>query len=236
MAVVFIIAIITFMGLIFVSLLVTGVEVSVREVDSTRSLYIAEGGIEAAIGHLKQPASYCGGSNCWLWNDGYTDKSLSAGTVDMEVLHYEVNDGSAASPVCVDFVSSVEASGDNPARTIYVTLLWDPVSNSNTLDLSLFSDLTCTTDITANAKKTVLDNGITIRYRITAAPGDYPFSVNVSNNTAGAPYELRISHPDDTETTLTPSKFTSSSTRSIIALGKVKDARREVFSAFRRLP
>lgn len=228
------IVILAFLGVIFVSLLTIGFEESFVEYDSTRALYIAEGGAEAAIGRLKQepPATY------WFWNDGYGNpsKALGDGTVDVEVLHYETRNYSAGPiPACGPFVSSIEpvAANTNAARTIYVILTWNPSDNPNTLDLKLYSDGTCTTEIT-NASKTVLSNAIFIRYRIpNAAPADVDNSVKVFNNTVGAPYKLSISHPDDNKTGSTY-KFTSSSWRSLISLGKVNNAMREVFIAFRR--
>ncbi|MEE9613784.1 MAG: hypothetical protein V3W31_02380 [Thermodesulfobacteriota bacterium] len=229
MAVVFIMAVITFLGLIFVSLFTTGTEVSLREYDSTRALYVAEGGAEAAIGHLKQSPA----STEWAWNDGYSGKALGDGTVDVEVLHYEVRDESLTPTACESFTSSIEGGGANDARTIYVTLRWDPALNSNTLDANLYSDNICTTAVTP-VSKTTLANAVILRYRMTSAVVgmDYDLYVGVTGNATASQYELRIAHPDNTSTMPV---FGASDSRAVIALGNVNDAYREVFKAFCRV-
>ena len=224
-AVVFIIVILSFMGVIFVSLLTTGVEESVVEYDSSRALYIAEGGAEAAIGHLKLTGASCTcGGNCWTcWNDGYLDRPLGADRVDVEVLQYDNRDCTGGcGNACESFVSSTEIGGDNPARTIYTVLTWAAVA---ALDINLYSDAVCTTAV-ANVSKTTLSNAVFLRYRITAAPATPTYYVGVTNG-SGVVYQLRISHPDELG-------FTSSNMRSLISLGKMNNARREVFTAFRK--
>ena len=234
--VVFIIVAITFLGLIFVSLLTTGSEVASREVDSLEAIYVAEGAMEATISSLRQapPATF------WVWNDGYLARALGAGTADVEVLQYEhddTDDVDALNPDCIDFVSTIVSTGANPARTIYVTLYWETTDD---LDIALFDDDTCGAgagvEITATATVTKT-NTETIRYRMQNADGDYHWSVEVSNNDTGpSDYTLSISHPDDTETVLTAAQFTAASWRSIISEGTVNDAVREVFAAIERNP
>jgi len=218
----FIILIIAFLGLVFTSFLTTSSEESVNEYNSTRALYIAEGGAESAMMHLNQPPA----STYWLWNDGYLNKSLGDGTVDVEVLQYENQDASlSGSTACESFQSYIEATGDNPARTVYVTLAW---SGASSFDLALYSDGSCTTEITA-ASKIVQSKSISIRYRIPdSAPATLTYSAKVTG-TSGQAYELRISHPDE------PSPgFTSSDWRAVIALGEMNQAKREVFVAFKK--
>src|SRR3990172_1589910 len=217
----FIILIIAFLGLVFTSFLTTSSEESVNEYNSTRALYIAEGGAESAMMHLNQS-----GASNWLWNDGYIDKPLGDVTVDVEVLQYENQDASlSGSTACESFQSYIEATGDNPARTVYVTLAW---SGASSFDLALYSDGSCTTEITA-ASKIVQSKSISIRYRIPdSAPATLTYSAKVTG-TSGQAYELRISHPDE------PSPgFTSSDWRAVIALGEMNQAKREVFVAFKK--
>jgi len=220
-ALAFIIVILSFLGIIFLSLFTVGTEESTNEYNSTRALYIAEGGAEAAIEHLTQS-----GASNWQWNDGYLDKSLGDGTVDVEVLQYENQDASLSGPTaCESFQSYIESTGDNPARTVYVTLAW---SGAISFDLALYSDGSCTTEITA-ASKIVQSKSISIRYRIPdSAPATLTYSAKVTG-TSGQAYELRISHPDE------PSPgFTSSDWRAVIALGEMNQAKREVFVAFKK--
>src|SRR3990172_9934534 len=54
-AAVFIIVILAFMGVIFVTLIGTGSFTSVNEMQSTQALYVAEGGLERAIRFLDSP-------------------------------------------------------------------------------------------------------------------------------------------------------------------------------------
>jgi len=227
---IFIISLITFLGVVFSSFLSTGAQKSVIEVSSLRALYAAEAGVESAIGHLKKTPA----STYWFWNDGYVNKAVGSGSVSVEVLQYEDRSSTAASPRCETFTSSIEAAGANPARTVYVGLTWDYIVNANNLDMNLFSDGACVTLITGLSKTIIYDptgvfrRSVFLRYRIGAgAPAVLTYSVRVLNNTAGAAYKLGISHPDDTA-------FLSSSLRSVISAGNVNDANREVFSAFRR--
>lgn len=236
-AVIILLSMMTVLGIVFTSLFSTGVEESAGAVSSTRALYTAEAGLEAAIGRLKKTPV----STNWAWNDGYLDKAAGNGTVDVEVLHYENRDGTSGSPLCETFVSSIETGGDNPARTIYITLAWDPAVTADDpgLGLELYNVIVadCNNPPGANliAASTTTNNPETIRYRIAdAAPADLPYTVRVLGNTAPNDYALRVSHPDDTETALTASQFTSSSMRSTINLGRVFNARREVFAGFSR--
>lgn len=230
LAVVFILAVITFLGVIFTSFISTGVEESTTDVSSSRALYIAEAGVETAIGHLKKTPVAIN----WLWNDGYLAKTIGAGTVTVEVLQHEDRSGQFASPRCESFTSSIEAAGANPARTVYAALTWDYNVNLNNLDMNLYSDGACSIPVTNLSKEIIYDpagisrRAVFIRARITnAAPVVVTYSIRVLNNTAGSAYSLGISHPDD-------AAFNSSSLRAIISTGKVGDANREVYTAFRR--
>lgn len=235
-AVVILLAILTILGVIFVSLFSTVFEESTIEATSNMALYIAEGGIEAAMGHLKKTPV----SSNWTWNDGYKNKALGSGTVDVEVLQYDnYPNQTTASPYCIVFTSTLLNTGANPARTIFATLSWDPAVNTNNLGLELFSgDLialgTCATAAGPVASSLTSSEPETVRYRIPE-PGSFPsnvtYTVRVSGNTA-APltHNLAISHPDQ------PGFNLSNNTRTLIALGKARDSRREVFAAFRRQP
>lgn len=230
-ALAFIIVILSFLGIVFLSLFTTGTEESTNEYNSTRALYIAEGGAEAAIEHLTQS-----GASNWQWNDGYKDKSLGDGTVDVEVLEYNQYLGQTSnSPTCTSFTNVIINTTTNPARTVLVNLAWNPSVNANNLGLELYNaDVTgsCASPPAGNkvATSTTSNNPEVIRYRIPE-PGSFPttytYTVRVLGNTGSASYDLTFSHPDS-------SGFGSSSWRSLIALGKMKDARREVFTAFRK--
>ncbi|MBI5561492.1 MAG: hypothetical protein HY894_01370 [Deltaproteobacteria bacterium] len=229
-AVIFILAVITFFGVVFSSFLSTGVEESVSEAGSERALYIAEAGVETAIGRLKMTPV----STNWLWNDGYLNKAVGMGTVTVEVLQHEDRSGSLVGPRCESFTSSIEAAGAFPARTVYAALTWDPTVNLNNLDMNLYGDGTCAAQITGLSKTIIYDpagasrRAVFLRYRIPdAAPAVVTYSAKVLNNTAGTAYKLGISHPDDTA-------FNSSSKRAVISTGHVNDANREVFAAFGR--
>lgn len=241
-AVVILISIITVLGVIFVSLFSTGVEESTAEATSTRALHIAEGGVEAAVGRLKKPPV----SANWTWNDGYKDKALGSGTVDVEVLEYEMRDGTLASSVqCEPFESVIEAAGANPARTVYISLAW---SASNNLGLELYDNTVadCNNPLaSANliASSVTSNKPEVIRYYIGAAPpATLQYTVRITGGAAGVAYNLRISHPDE-------SGFSSANTcaqpdglpydpcmRALIALGKAGNTRREVFAGFSRTP
>jgi len=228
----FIILIIAFLGLVFTSFLTTSSEESVNEYNSTRALYIAEGGAESAMMHLNQPPA----STYWLWNDGYLNKSLGDGTVDVEVLQYEQYlSQTSNSPTCTSFTNVIINTTTNPARTVLVNLTWNPSVNANNLGLELYNaDVTgsCASPPAGNrvATSTTSNNPEVIRYRIPE-PGSFPttytYTVRVLGNTGSASYDLTFSHPDE-------SGFGSSDWRSLIALGKMKDAKREVFTAFRK--
>lgn len=223
----------TIAGVVFVSIFSTGIEVSTLEASSTRALYAAEAGIETAIGRLKKSPV----ATNWAWNSGYLDKPAGSGAVDVEVLQYEDRDGNTSSPVCEPFVSSIVAGVTNPARTIYVTLAW---SSADDLGIELYDNMVADcNDPTASANliasSLTTEKPESVRYRISAAaPADLPYTVRVTGNPAGNNFVLRISHPDDTENTITPARFTTASTRSAISLGKSDRARREIFSAFSR--
>ncbi len=240
-AIVIMIVLLTSMGVVFTSLLSTRVEESTGEVTSMRALYIAEGGMEAAIGHLKQAPV----ATNWAWRDGYLDKTLGSGTVDVEVLEYEDRDSTlTGTNDCAPFESTVVATGANPSRTVYVTLAWSGASN---MGLELYDANVADCNNPA-ASATLITSSLTadmperIRYRIPdAAPATVTYTARVTG-TNGDVYRLRISHPDE-------SGFSSGNTcgqpvgppntkcdRSIISLGKSANSRREVFSAFSRTP
>lgn len=241
-AVVILISIITTLGVIFVSLFSTGVEESTIEASSTRALYIAEGGAEAAIGHLKKSPV----SANWTWNDGYKDKALGAGAVDVEVLEYESRDGALAGAVaCEPFESVIEPAGALPARTVYITLAW-PAANNLGLELYDNTVADCNNPL---ASASLIASSLTsnkpegIRYYIpNAAPATLQYTARLVGGAAGVAYNLRLSHPDE-------SGFSSANTcgqpdglpndacmRALIAAGKAGDTRREVFVGFSRTP
>ncbi len=230
MAVIFLIAIITVVGVVFVSLLTTGIEESLIEVDSTRALYVAEAGIEAAMGHLKRSPT----STNWLWNDGYLNKSVGSGTVDVEILQYENRDGTlASSNRCEEFTSSIEAAGANPARTVYIMLNW---TSSNGFGLELYDNAVadCNNPLASAGLIVSLplstDRPRVIRYRIPdAAPADITYTARVLG-TGGDSFNLRIAHPDE------PGFVPANNMRAIIAEGRVRSVVREVFVAFSRTP
>ncbi len=226
--VIFLIALLSVMGVVFVSLLTTGIEAPTAEVLSQRAIYVAEAGIEAAMGHLKRTPV---GTN-WLWNDGYSNRSVGNGTVDVEILQYENRDGTLTSTYqCEEFTSSIEATGENPARTVYITLSW---TSTNNFDLELYDagGIDCANPLAgANLiASSTTNRPEVIRYRIPdSAPANITYTVRVVG-TSGDSYRLRIAHPDE------PGFSSSNKTRAIISLGRVNNAIREVFIAFRREP
>lgn len=240
-AVVMVLVILTAVGVMFVSLFTAGVEESTGEVLSTRALYMAEGGLEAAIGRLKKSPV----STNWTWRDGYLNKTIGSGTTDVEVLEYESRDSTlTGTNKCEPFESAVVTTGANPSRTVYVTLAWSGASN---MGLELYDNNVAdcnnpTASANLIASSLTSDMPETIRYRIQdAAPAAVTYTARVTGTAADA-YQLRIAHPDETN-------FSSGSTcgqpagapydscmRAIIALGKAGSARREVFSGFSRTP
>lgn len=235
LAIVIIISVLTGLGIVFGSLMTTGMEESVEDVASTRALYNAEAGAEAAIGHLNvSPAS-----TNWVWKSGYLNKPVGSGTVDVEVLQYDDYPAqTSVSPYCVTVSASLVNTSANPARTIFVEVFKDPTVNADDLGLELYNaDLiglgTCASPGSAPvAASLTTDNPETIRYRIPE-PGSFPsevaYTVRVLGST-GLSHKLGVSHPDI-------AGFTESNdTRSLISTGKSGDARREIFISFRRQP
>lgn len=241
LAVVVILALLTILGAVFVSMFTTGVEESAGEVNSMRALYIAEGGLETAIGRLKKTPI----SANWTWNDGYKDKAIGAGKADVEVLEYENRDGTLTGTYqCEAFESVIEGAVANPARTVYVTLAWN---SANDLGVELY-DNTVADCNNPTASASLIGSSLTsdkpeiIRYRIQSAPpATLTYTVRVVG-TAGDVYRLRAAHPDE-------SSFSSANTcgqpdgapfdecmRGLISLGKAFTARREVFAGLSRNP
>ncbi|MBI5469391.1 MAG: hypothetical protein HY891_09700 [Deltaproteobacteria bacterium] len=236
-AVIIMLAIVTLLGTVFVALFTGSLERSTGAALSARALYSAEGGLEAAIGHLKEaPASLY-----WTWRDGYLGKPAGSGTVDVEVLEYENRDSTlAASVKCEPFESTITAAGANPSRTVYMALSW---GTSNNMGLELY-DNTIADCSNPLASANLLASSVTsnmpeiIRYRVTdAAPATLTYTARVSGTT-GDVYQLRISHPDE-------AAFGTGKTcgqpagppfkkcmRAVISLGKAQNARREVFAGF----
>lgn len=227
-AAVLLIAIITIAGLVFVSLFTTGIEESIGNVGSARALYIAEAGAEAAIGHLKKTPV----SANWTWRDGYLNRTVGAGTADVEVLQYEVRDSTLAGPSrCEQIESTIVAAGENPSRTVYATLAWTSASD---MGLELYDNTVAdcnnpTASANLLASSLTAKRPETVRYRIqAAAPATLTYTVRVVG-TAGDVYRLRIAHPDETG-------FSPADMRAVIALGKSGKARRETFSGISRTP
>lgn len=240
--VILVLAVLTLSGVIFVSVFSTGVEESTGEVLSSRALFAAEGGVEAAIGHLKKTPI----ATNWLWKDGYLAKAIGGGTVDVEVLEFESRDSTlTASNKCEPFESVIVSTGANPARTVYLALAW---SSGTNMSLELYDNTVtdCNNPLaSANliASSATSNMPETIRYRIQTAPPAPPiiYTARVTG-TIGDAYKLRIAHPDETN-------FDTGNTcgqpagapfdacmRAVISLGKYQDARREVFSGFSRTP
>lgn len=71
-AAIFIIVILAFMGLVFLTLFTTTSSTSVNELQSTQALYVAEGGKEYALQRLKDDSSYTGEANKPLGNGSFT--------------------------------------------------------------------------------------------------------------------------------------------------------------------
>ena len=215
LAVIFILTVIVFMGVIFVSLLTTGSDVSTKEADSIEALYVAEGGIESAIGHLVRnpPSTY------WVWNDGYAAEPLGSGTANVEVMeHTNRDDNTASATIDETFELCTENAGANEARTVLVTLSWTAAVD---LDLELFDE----TPTSIGTSTT--DNPEVVRTRVAYNAACRTYTARITGNGAGNNYELRISHPDS-------SGFGNNSDRAIISEGTVNEARREVFSAVKR--
>lgn len=240
LAVIIILAILTVTGVVFVSFLTTGVEESTGEVSSVRALYAAEAGVETTIGHLKMnPVS----AN-WLWNDGYKDKPAGTAKFDVEVLEYEARDSTfTGTNKCEPFESVIKSAGANPARTVYGMLSWNSMNN---MTLELYDNVIADcNNPTASANLIAPSMGTKpkrIRYRIaSSAPATLNYTIRVTG-TIGDTYNLRISHPDETN-------FGTGSTcgqpagtpfdqcmRGIISLGKASNARREVFTGLSKNP
>jgi hypothetical protein len=249
MAVVLLIAILMMLGAVAVSLLSSGIETSLEEVESSRALHIAEAGLEAAMGHLKKtPASdTCldATTSSWCWNDGYLDKAVGGGAMDVEALEYESRDGTlVGANQCEPFESYIEAAGANPARTVYATLSWATGAN---MGVELY-DNTIADCNNPTASATLIASSLTtgmpevIRYRIgTAAPATLTYTARVVG-TAGDVYRLRISHPDETafkaanQCGAPDGAPPDECVRALISLGTYSSARREVFAAMNRTP
>ncbi len=234
LAIIIIISLLTGLGVVFGSLMTTGIEEeSIGEVNSMSAFYNAEAGAEAAIGHLNAPPA----STNWLWRSGYLDKPVGRGSVDVEVLQHDDYPAQASvSPYCVTVSASLDNISANPARTIFVEVYKDPTVNTDNLGVELYStDLialgTCASPGSAPVASSITtDNPETIRYRVPE-PGSFPsvitYTVRVLGST-GLTHTLGVSHPD-------VSGFTElNDTRSVISTGKSGDARREIFISFRR--
>lgn len=239
--VILILAILTLSGVVFVSIFSTGVEQSTGEVLSARALYIAEAGLESAIGHLKQSPV----STNWVWKDGYLAKAVGSGTVDVEILEYESRDATlAAAYQCEPFESVVAATGTNPAKTVYVSLSW---SGNSDMGVELYDNTVAdcnnpTASANLIASSLTSNKPETIRYRIQSAPpATLTYTARVAG-TVGDVYKLRMAHPDETGFSSANSCGQpdglpyDSCMRAVIALGKAGNARREVFAGFSRTP
>ena len=241
-AVILILSILVAIGVIFVSMFSTGVEQAAGEVSSSRALYAAEAGLQSAIGHLKKTPP----TTNWVgWKDGYLGKTAGSGTVDVEVLEYENRDSTLiAANKCEPFESVIISTGANPARTVLVALSWDSTAN---MGIELYDNtvVDCNNPLgSANliASSLTANKPETIRYRIqTAPPATLIYTARVLG-TAGDVYRLRTSHPDETNFSTANQCGNPAGApldecmRAVIALGKVNNARREVFAGFRRVP
>lgn len=240
-SVVLILVILTALGVVFASLFSTGVEQATGEAVSTRALYLAEAGIEAATGRLKKtpvPAN-------WTWQDGYMDRLLGGGKFDVEVLEYESRDSALVLPyACEPFESVITSAGANPPRTIYSAASW---ASSSDMALELYDNAIddCSNPAaSANLLASSVASGKSerIRYRITAAaPATLVYTVRITG-TPGESYRLRIAHPQE-------AAFGAGKTcgapggppydecmRALISLGKSSNARRELFTGLARNP
>jgi len=226
-------SLLSIMGAVFVSLFTTGVEVYTGEVSSGRALFIADGGVEAAMGRLNESPA----STNWLWNGGYLNKTIGNGTANVEVLQYDFYPSqTTVSPYCVAITSQILNTGANPARTILASVRWDPAVNVADLGVELYNaDLvglgTCASPGSSPVASSVTSNNPeTIRYRIPE-PGSFPttvtYTVRVLGNAGGA-HSLAISYPDK------PGFSTTNDARAIISVGKSGKSRREIFVSFRR--
>jgi hypothetical protein len=209
-----------------------------------RALYAAEAGAETATGRLKRTPITAN----WLWNDGYADKTVGTGTTassafNAEVLEYEARDASlvlAYKCEAIQLVVKPLVVGANTARTIYMGLYSTSASN---LGLELYDadvTATCAVPPAGNLVDSVPSSNAAkgIRYKITAVPGTYTYTARVTG-TAGTAYQLRISHPDEPgfSAGITCGAITGTPyqcQRAIISIGRVQDARREVFQAVTR--
>ncbi|MBI5970823.1 MAG: hypothetical protein HY884_06680 [Deltaproteobacteria bacterium] len=231
-AVALMLAVITSIGIVFVSLLSTGVEISVTELNSARALYIAEAGAEVAAAKFK---------NDWLWKDGYSAKQIGpalwGGSFDLEPLQGDMYPSqTSASPYCIAFTSEMVNTAAKPARTVLVRLAWDPAVNPANLGLELYnSDVSASCAAPAPAPvaaSQTANNPEILRYKIPE-PGSFPttvtYTVRVTGN-AGNAHSLSIIHPD------MPGFSTADVYRALIVLGKSGDSRRETVITVRRLP
>ncbi len=232
-AVILMLSLLTTMGVIVSALFSNSVEESVGTVTSMRALYAAEAGAEAALGHLNTAPV----STSWLWNSGYLNKKIGNGSVDVEVLEYEIRDSTLVSTAtCEPFLSDLATGVTNPARSVYITLSWNSTSN---MGLELY-DANVTDCANPTLSGTLIASSVTaempevIRYRITAPVGAYTYTARVTG-TAGDAYTLRIAHPDETNFSVAttcaapiapPNKICN---RALIALGKSTSSYREVF-------
>jgi len=224
-------AIVTSLGVVFVALLSTGVEVSVAELNSARALYIAEAGAEVAAAKLKGD---------WLWKDGYAAKQIGpalwGGSFDLEPLQGDLYPSqTSASPYCITFTSEIVNTAAKPARTALVRLAWDPAVNGANLGVELYNS-----DVSAScaapgpapvAASQTANNPEILRYKIPE-PGSFPitvtYTVRVTGNAGGA-HSLSIMHPD------MPGFSTANDYRTLIVLGKSGDSKREAVITVRRL-
>ncbi|CAG1773103.1 hypothetical protein BAC2_03550 [uncultured bacterium] len=238
---VLILVILTALGVVFASLLSTGVEEATGEAVSTRALYLAEAGIETATGRLRKTPVLAN----WTWQDGYRDKLLGGGRFDLEVLEYESRDSALVLPyACEAFESVITSAGANPPRTIYSAASW---ASSSEMALELYDNAVVDCSNPAASANLLASSGTSgkperIRYRITAmAPATLVYTMRITG-TPGESYRLRIAHPQE-------SAFGTGKTcgapagppydecmRALISLGKSANARRELFTGLARNP
>ncbi len=230
-AVALMLAIVTSIGIVFVSLHSTGVEVSVTELNSARALYITEAGAEAAAAKLKGD---------WLWKDGYAAKGIGpglwAGSFDLEPLQADIYPSqTSASPYCITFTSEMVNTATKPARTVLVRLAWDPAVNPADLGVELYNS-----DVSAScaapgpapvAASQTAKNPEILRYKMPE-PGSFPttvtYTVRVTGN-AGNAHSLSVMHPD------MPGFSVANEYRTLIVLGRCGDSRRETVITIRRV-
>ncbi len=231
-------ALLTSIGVVFSSLFSTSVEESSGALTSSRAFYIAEGGREAALGHLNASPV----STNWVWNGGYLNKSLGGGSVDVEVLQYESRDSTLVSTsACEPFLSNLITGVTNPARTVYITLSWQGATNMGLelYDANVADCANPTLSGTLIASSLTTEMAETVRYRITAPVAAYTYTARVTG-TPGDVYQLRIAHPDETAFSAATScgapvaPPNEKCDRAIISLGRSYNARREIFAGFSR--